>query len=182
MIASLFDAEIRRVLLEGLQQIEITTWSAPNNDKLSLHALYTAGWLARQLGYQVSRPFSPRKEGGQEGALRRNGGEEVKVLLGYCTAPSDDLTNRLATVVLSGVSQGEPYHLAVERDEDSLTLQRKSDSDERQLMSNALQLERHTNRQLLGLELETFGRDSIFEGSLRRALELAGVGVALAKA
>lgn len=181
LVAGMFDTEERLALLEGLQQIEIVTWAMPRDITPSLPALYTAGWLARQLGYKVSQALQS-VDNGQQAVLRPSSHQErpeVKLVLNYQPTQDDELVARLSRVILSGEHDGHAFRVAVERDErDTTMMMRKSGCTKMPSLFNSLQLTRLSHRQLLGMELETFGRDGIFEGSLRKALDIAGIGVA----
>lgn len=132
------------------------------------------GWLLRQLKLEIQGPLQP-DEHGQSARLRSLGGVEAKLLLRYQDTEDQDLVARLASVTFRGRLEGNPFRLGVERNQqDSETLVRTGLST-----GNALHVRRLVTRQLLGAEVETFGRDPVFEGALRKALDLAGCPLAV---
>ncbi len=174
-LAGLFDAPERLQSLGTLQQIEIVTWAPARDITPSIHAMYTAGWLAHQFRLKMVEPCQPDGEGHR--AILDGSWGRVEFLFRYSSCKNDSMVARLARVSFSGPG----YRWSIERCEDrsgalqrqvSRVLNSSSESSE----SSSLELANLDARQMLSVELDNHMRDNTFESALAMALEFCPVG------
>ncbi|MBT9584404.1 glucose-6-phosphate dehydrogenase assembly protein OpcA [bacterium] len=167
-IAGLFDRPDRRKLLAHVDCVELEGWSLPGDTVPHLSVLYLAAWLSQQLAWQLTQPLAP-VPGGFEARLNH-------FPVRFYTRSSDDpeLLGRPVRVTFRGHSNGQSFRLSVERDSnDSSTLVLGATGPAcGGAGGHRLHLERLNNLALMGQELETDRRDTLFEKALETLLAM----------
>ncbi len=169
-IASLFDRPDRRRFLGLVSGVEIEGWAQPGLQLPSLSSLYLGAWLAHQLHWPLQQPLQV-VPGGYQAIMG-----EVDFRFYARATEQNELLGRPVRVTLKGSCQEQPFRLSVERDSsDSSTLVLGSAAPGCGGGNHRLRLDRLNNLALMGHELETDGRDRVFEGVLGRLLPLMEV-------
>lgn len=174
LVATFFDRPDRAALLPALSRAEIETWSLGDPPCVSMQSMYVAGWLTRQLGVEVSETLQADREG--YSCNLRRGGAKFHLALRYRYTNDPKLIGRLSRVSLGGQLPRGPFRLSVYREAgDADTVLFSGTGTDSAMTEHALHLSPLSPLELLGQELEFTGRDSVFEGSLAKLLELGGV-------
>lgn len=172
-LASLFDRPERRKLLPQVDLVELESWTLPGETLPSLNTLYLGSWLIRQLGWKVTEALREIPGGYQA----RCGNVSLRF---YCRSTDEpDMLGRPVRVTLRGNCGAEPFRLSVERDSNNsstLVLGGTGPCFPPNAAGHGhrLQLARMNNLSLIGHELESDGRDRIYEGVLETLLILTG--------
>lgn len=176
-VAGLFDREEDQALLEQLETLEIVFWASPGKCGISLLALYLAGWLTRQFRWGIDESLQST-ECGWTAKLRTKAGHPFQLKLQSQPSLLEDRPLRLKSVSFKGkMTDGQAFEMGIERAEEMLfTLVRRSRIPGRELPDHALQHRRLTRRELVEIQLGSFGHDFVFEGALQLAIDLLGSG------
>jgi glucose-6-phosphate dehydrogenase assembly protein OpcA len=162
LVAQFFDTPAARGHLSEVERVQIAVAAPAGAEAERSPALLLAGWLATRLGWRL--------EGrGEAARLLRPDGAQVQLEID--TAPTDgDEGDRLASVTL--VCRAARF--AVTRDAGADVVATRAEIEGRWPIRSCMRLERPDEVALVAGELRLFGRDPVFESTLRVAAALAG--------
>lgn len=172
LIAQFFDPPDVQLCLSSIEEVTISYADVREDGSSGLaSALLTVGWLASRLGWEIMDPLEKRRAGGWSAPLRAsvNGrGREITLRLLPDKSPHARFSLRHVEITSGG---GHAGTFRVERtDADDLVTSSKTETVP--LVSRMVYAKRPTNENMLGEELQRFGRDRIFEEAITFATRL----------
>jgi len=172
LIAQFFDPPDVQQSLATIEEVTIC-YADTRSDGSSgfASALLTVGWLASRLGWEIVDPLERRKSGAWSAPLKAQDGERKRdISLRLLPDKSAQARFSLREVVIVAGREA-PGTFRVERtDEDDLIT--SSQSQTVPLVSRMVYAKRPSSEEMLGEELQRFGKDRVFEESLRFATQL----------
>ncbi|MBA3378613.1 MAG: glucose-6-phosphate dehydrogenase assembly protein OpcA [Chloroflexia bacterium] len=172
LIAQFFDPPDVQLCLTSIEEVTISYADVREDGSSGLaSALLTVGWLASRLGWEIMDPLEKRRAGGWSAPLRAsaNGrGEEIALRLLPDKSPHARFSLRHVEITSGG---DQPGTFRVERtDADDFVT--SSETKTVPLVSRMVYAKRPTNENMLGEELQRFGRDRTFEEAITFATRL----------
>jgi len=172
LIAQFFDPPDVQLCLASIEEVTISYADVREDGSSGLaSALLTVGWLASRLGWEIMDPLEKRRAGGWSAPLRAsaNGrGREIALRLLPDKSPHARFSLRHVEITSSG---DQPGTFRVERtDADDLVT--SSQTKTVPLVSRMVYAKRPTNENMLGEELQRFGRDRTFEEAITFATRM----------
>lgn len=172
LIAQFFDPPDIQESLSTIEEITISYADIRADGSSGFaSALLAVGWLASRLGWEILDPLERRKTGGWSAPLRaqsRGRGREISLRLLPDKSPQAKFSLRKVQIVAGGDAPGT---FVIERsDEDDLIT--SSETPMSPYVSRMVYARRPTDEQMLGEELQRFGRDPVFEEALSFATKL----------
>lgn len=172
LIAQFFDPPDVQQSLATIEQVTISYADIRSDGSSGFaSALLTVGWLASRLDWEIVDPLERRKGGGWSAPLKARDGErkrEVSLRL----LPDKSAQARFSLREVQLVAGGDaPGTFRIERtDEDDLIT--SSETPSVPFVSRMVYAKRPSNEEMLAEELHRFGKDRVFEDSLRFATQL----------
>lgn len=172
LIAQFFDPPDVQLCLTSIDEVTISYADVRDDGSSGFaSALLTVGWLASRLGWEIMDPLEKRRAGGWSAPLRAaaNGrGREIALRLLPDKSPHARFSLRHVEITSGGEHRGA---FRVERtDADDLVT--SSETETVPLVSRMVYAKRPSNENMLGEELQRFGRDRTFEEAITFATRL----------
>ncbi len=172
LIAQFFDPPDVQLSLTSIEEVTISYADVREDGSSGLaSALLMVGWLASRLGWEIMDPLERRRAGGWSAPLRAstNGrGREIALRLLPDKSPHARFSLRRVEITASG---DHPGTFRVERtDADDMVT--SSQTATAPPVSRMVYAKRPTNENMLGEELQRFGRDRTFEEAITFATRL----------
>lgn len=172
LIAQFFDPPDVQLSLSSIDEVTISYADVRDDGSSGFaSALLTVGWLASRLGWEIMDPLEKRRAGGWSAPLRAAAnGREREIALRLLPDKSPHARFSLRHVEISAGGE-HPGTFRVERtDADDLVT--SSETETVPLVSRMVYAKRPSNENMLGEELQRFGRDRTFEEAITFATRL----------
>jgi glucose-6-phosphate dehydrogenase assembly protein OpcA len=173
LLAGLFDHPLLIREIEHLHSVRVD-FARPGTAIHLARALYVCGWLAGQLGWEVSRPLERGDDDSFRATLRRRR-REIKVELRPVRPPIDTASHSagsLLAIDVEAVRGKTSLRARVTRQRDHLLA--TADWNGAQVTRRAGRLEPFDETPFIAEALEQPGLDRLFERALVRAARLRG--------
>lgn len=172
LIAQFFDPPDVQQSLAAIEQVTISyTDTQPDGSSGFASALLIVGWLASRLGWEPIDSLERRKGGGWSAPLSAgDGGRKREVSLRLL--PVKGIQRHIALSDVQLIAGGDaPGTFRVDRINE-VDLMTSSESGSVPHVSRIVYASPPGDHQMLGTELQRFGRDPVFEEALRFAVRL----------
>lgn len=171
LIAQFFDHPAAQPCLDCLDDVTIT-YAARERDGVSglSSALLLVGWLASRLGWEMTAPLAHAGAGWTARLHSGRRGKPREIALRLRSAHGPETDHCLGSVAL--VAHGEAAGAFTVERTTPLALTTASETPTMPRVSRMVYARPRTDTELLGEELQIFGRDPIFEEALTYAARL----------
>lgn len=173
LIAQFFDPPDVQKSLSTIEDVTISyADTQPGNSSGFVSALLMVGWLASRLGWEIVDPLERRKAGGWSAPLRARDNSGRRREISLRLLPDKNARPHFSLLEVQLAAGGDaPGTFRVQRtDDDNLTT--FSETQMAPLVSRIVYAKRPSREEMLGEELQRFGKDHVFEESLRVATTL----------